>query len=435
MFHRRAATALPHSVSPSATGKLPAKLLAARLLATSVVAAGLLTGCGPTPAPDIFPAPRLQFAVPPEITYDMARAEPVNDAQLIADLRGVSLLFLGEQHDEPRSHAWQTRLLRALLADGRRVTVGLEMLPDTADAALNAWRQGTTTEAAFLEASGWYDAWGFPWDYYAAFFAVVREHHLPIHGLNADRATRQAVSAGDWSGLPPSTREAIGTLETPAPFTDYLRHQLTQVGHGGDLAPDTSAFERFRRVQALWDRFIGRRAAALTQPQTPQAIVVVLVGSGHLAYRLGASLQAARAGVSRQRTVWDHRFAEPPPWQDEQGTAAYPVPAGMADYVRVYGPKHLDPLPSLNGVTLSQDESGLAVTAVHPWAPEAARALRAGDVILRVDGAPPISPATLRLAYERLAPDGTMALSVRRRADVLTLRLPHPEAHRNPRNN
>jgi uncharacterized iron-regulated protein len=434
-------TARLRSVAPltrtARTGSAPAeavptKTVLAKAVLPIVVAAGLLAGCSAAPPAEVYPAPRLQFAVPPDTTYDLARAEPVATARLIADLRGIPLLFLGEQHDEPRSHAWQAQLLQALVADGRHVTVGLEMLPEAADPALEAWRQGSATEAEFLEASGWYDAWGFPWGYYADVFAVMREHRLPMHGLNADRATRQAVSAGDWSALPAATREAIGGLETPAPFADYLLHLLTQVGHGSDLDPGSPAFERFRRVQALWDRFIGRRAAALVQPAEPQAIVVVLVGSGHLSHKLGASLQAARAGVSRQRTMWDHRFAGPPALRDERGAPAYPVPIGMADYARVYGPVPRRPLPSLNGVTLSSDGAGLTVTAVHPWAPVAGRALRAGDVIVAVDGAPPAGAAALRLAYERLAPGESLTLTLRRSAGELFLRLPHPEAAAHP---
>ena len=180
------------------------------LLLGAIVTALLLTACSPASPREVLQTPRLAFAVPPDTTYDLARAEPVDASRLVADLHGVSLLFLGEQHDEPRSHAWQARLLRELVAAGRRITVGLEMLPDAADPALEAWRQGDLSEAEFLARSGWYEVWGFPWGYYAEVLAVVRQHRLPIHGLNADQTTRQAVSAGDWSTLPAGTRAAIG---------------------------------------------------------------------------------------------------------------------------------------------------------------------------------------------------------------------------------
>ena len=112
----------------------------------------------------------------------------------------------------------------------------------------------------------------------------------------------------------------------------------------------------------------------------------------------------------------------------EHGTAAYPVPVGMADYVRVYGPGQDNPLPSLSGVALSPEPAGLSVTAVHPWAPEAAQGLQPGDVIVAVDGAPPGSVAALRLAYERLDRDTSLLLTLRREAGDLSLRLPHPRA-------
>jgi uncharacterized iron-regulated protein len=392
-----------------------------RARATTVAAAGLLAalaGCaGPTPD-----APRgFAFRVAPAATFDLSIARELTPREQGDRLLGVRLLFTGEHHEDPRSHAAQLELLRLLQARGRLITVALEMFPPDADGALDDWRLGKVEEAEFLERARWYEHWGFPWPYYRELFLWFREQQIPLRGVNVDETTRGAVRRDQMQDLPAEVREELGDLSAVVePHRDLLLAQLRGSGHEGKLDADAAQFKSFLRVQTLWERAMGRRAARIAETQPPSGIVVVLIGSGHLAYKLGANLQAAQVSSVAQLTLWD--AMEPPELLDPQGRAH--VPVGVADWARVYVQETAGPLyPSLAGVKLSQAAVGVRVDAVSPFAAPWLQGLQTGDVIRSVNRRLAGTPTRLRLACEALPWDLPAMFFVERQDTSVTLSL------------
>ena len=377
----------------------------------------LIAGCAPL---ERGARPRTYaYQVPLGVTFDLREGRALTSERLAARLRGVRLLFLGEHHTSRASHRFQEEVVERLVAQGRRVILALEMLPPSADPALERWRGEELEEAAFLEASGWYRHWGFAWGYYRRLFLLARRHRLRLHGVNVEREEREAVAEKGPEALPPALREEIGK-EEPAPDLAalYLEDTLRRAGHPNAPGPGSPEFQRFRRVQWLWDRAMGVRAARLAQQAGPEAVVVVLIGSGHLAYKLGANLQAARESTLPQLTVWD-RLVE-----KADGKAAPPritrVALGMADWVRLYehDPEQ-PPIPLPAGLRLEPHPQGARVKAITPHAADRWAGLRGGDVILALEDKPVAGPAALRLAWEKLDPAGKATLTVFRPGEKL----------------
>jgi uncharacterized iron-regulated protein len=434
----RRRSALPPAV-PLPTALLPAVLLAA----------GILAGCTASPPPALT-VPSYAYPVAPETTFDLARGEALTPAQAARALAAARLVFVGEHHTEPRSHAFQREVLERLAETGRPLVVALEYLPPEADAALEDWRQGRLDELTFLERSDWYAHWGFAWAHYRDLFALFRARRLPLRGVNATRAVREAVRAGQAEALPDEVRALLGDLDAVVPPHEaYLLETLRDTGHADALAQDSSQFQRYRRVQRMWDRLLGVRTARLAEALGADGTAVLLVGSGHLAFGLGANLQAARESALSRLSVWDTLVSSAE--LDAQGR--YPVPIGMADWVRVYV-RPADPAaappdyPSLGTLRLEDPDGaepvaertaeakaaepaeakaaeppaeaptpeqpaapkraappaprGVRVRAVLPFAPAELRALQADDVVLALNGAAPRSATALRLAYEQL---------------------------------
>jgi uncharacterized iron-regulated protein len=399
-------------------------------LALAALLAALVAGCAAQEAdlPGRATGPAYAFPVPPDTTFDLTRGEPLQRAQLEARLRGARLVFLGEHHTDARSHAFQREVLELLLAQGRPLAVALEMFPPQADPVLEDWRQGRLDELAFLERSGWYEHWGYPWSYYRELFALFRERRVPLHGVNAERETRQAVRENKLDTLPEGLREEIGALEPPlAPHAAYLLDTLRAAGHQGKLRPDAPSFQGYYRVQRLWDRLMGRRSARLAEALGADGVAVLLVGAGHLAFGLGANLQAAQVSDLPRLSVWEAVVDESE--LDRQGR--YPVPVGMADLVRVY--RRDDAAArfyGMAGLKLASGEGGVKVEAMHLFGHSRLSALRAGDVIEALNGAPLASPEALRLAYETTGPQRPATVRVRRDGQVVELDVtPRPSPH------
>ena len=157
---------------------------------------------------------------------------------------------------------------------------------------------------------------------------------------------------------------------------------------------------------------MGVRAARLASPGSEESVVVVLIGSGHLAYKLGANLHAAREAELPQLTFWDDVVAKAGP--------TYPVPVGIADFARVY---EVDPdqrkYPSLGGLKLETAAEGVRIAGIRPHGGGAPRVLKKGDVIHALNGRAIATPAALRLAFEQLDPGSEAEFNLTRKGKQL----------------
>ena len=402
---RRAQRVPPHGPIRSAAKRNPRHPCARAWRALPLLLLLAMSACSPS-RPE---APRAyEYAVPLSQTFDLAAGRVLteaDEAQRFAGPAAPRLVFLGEHHGDPRSQAFQARFLRALVAQGHPVTVALEMFPPQADPALEAWRQGRLTDAEFVEQSRWYETWGFPWSAYRPLFQTIRDDHLPAYGVNVDEAARKAVRESPTGALPPELKAELGDLDlTVAPhrdaFLDALKEAGDDAGHPSRLAPEDPSFQRMQRVQVLWDTAMGVRAARLAEAAPPRGVVVAILGSGHVAYGLGANLRAARVSALPRLTVWDDVAAT----EDVDAQGRVRVPLGMADWVRVYPQDDtLQGTPSLAGLKLAAHPSGVRIEAVRVPPGDARAVFHAEDIVQAVQGEPVTSPARLRLRVEGLA--------------------------------
>jgi uncharacterized iron-regulated protein len=355
---------------------------------------------------------------------DLAQGRSVTMNELGPRLGSARIVFVGEAHDEVSSRRFQIQVIEALLAQERDVFVGLEMFPPTANEALAGWSRGNLSEKEFLARSGWYESWGFPWSMYRELFAVLRDKHLPARGINVTREQRKLGGEGT---LDPALREEVGDLDLNVePHRRYLSDALDDSDHPGNHAFDSPEFERFLRIQVLWDHVMGTRAAKLLQAGSSRAVVVVLIGSGHLEYKLGANLRAARVRPDVAQITLLDRFVTPDDIGAGGGTT---VPVGLADIVRVDRYSALGTKPgSLSQLRLSAAPGGVKVDAVRAFPEGAVEGFKEGDLIQSLNGMTYTDPIELRLAYEEVPPAGSADWAILRDGKAVHFKTPiHPK--------
>ncbi|MPZ20912.1 MAG: hypothetical protein GEV06_23870 [Luteitalea sp.] len=225
---------------------------------------------------------------------DTASGKAISLDDLAAHLDDTRLLLVGEEHDSVASHDLQRRVIEALVGRGRRVLIGLEMLPRSSQPALDRWTRGDLEEEALPEAVDWRKHWGMSWRYYRELFLLAREHALPLVALNVPREVISAVRARGVTGLSPEEAAQVPTIHDPA-NADHLALFRAFMGddaaaHGPTSPEDWTAM---LRAQAAWDAVMARRAVdALDEEADTNAIMAVLAGTGHVAYGLGIERQA-----------------------------------------------------------------------------------------------------------------------------------------------
>jgi len=390
-----------------------ARLLLAALLVTPSVRAS--DGTWNLPIGD---AARKEKTVQPvlDAVTDLRTGETITPAVLAERLKGVRLLFVGESHADIDYHRLQLKVLQELKRAGRKVHVGLEMYPYTEQAALDDWNAGRLGEEAFVKQSRWYKFWGYHWDYYREIFQFARGAGIMLHGVNTPREVVSAVRKKGFKDLTPEEAAHIpskidtGSSEGKRLFaanfdTDDSLH--------GSMSPEQ--LDAMFNAQCTWDATMAFNAVqALKMDPDPAAIMVVLIGSGHVVYGLGAELQA--------RTWFDGKTATlvPVPLRNGKGKAIT-VRASIADFI--WGlPPETDPLfPVLGLSTREGKDGGLTVIAVEKNEVAAAAGFRVGDEIASMDERPvPTKEALALLMSEKRWADAA-SFKVRRGGETVAL--------------
>lgn len=316
---------------------------------------------------------------------DAARGDTIPVAELAARLDGVKLLFVGESHVDMEFHRVQLRVLQELQRRGRTVLIGLEMYPVTEQKVLDRWHsEKKLTEERFLTESRWYKNWGYHWNYYRDIFLFAREHGVRMFGVNLPRGVVSTVRTKGFDSLTVEQK----TMLPPRVDLDSDEHRRLFRAFFGDAdalhgSMPEPMFQGMFRAQCAWDAAMSWNAVkALQKYGDEKAIMVVLIGSGHVAYGLGAERQA--------RGWFDGRIASviPFPVADEPG--GKPTRAIRASYANfVWGlPAFSDPIYPSTGISTAEAKSGprYKVINVAEGSPAAAAGVKTGDEIVSVDG-------------------------------------------------
>ena len=217
---------------------------------------------------------------------------------MVAELAKADIVFLGEQHDDPRTHQLQAAVLEGI---ARRqegpVVVSFEMFERDAQAALDAYLAGTRPEDEFLADAR-------PWPNYQAYYRPMVEfaksRNWPMVGANVPRRLAQAVSRQGLATLDslPANDRALIARDLSCPRDEYWKRFAAQMGdisgHGVQLTKEQAdaMVQRFYESQCVKDETMAEAiAAAYTAHGAP---VVHANGAFHSDYRLGTVSRVRR---------------------------------------------------------------------------------------------------------------------------------------------
>jgi uncharacterized iron-regulated protein len=315
---------------------------------------------------------------------DASSGEVIAPAMLPNALAGVRVLFVGESHTDMETHRIELRVIEELARAGRRVFVGLEMYPYTEQKFLDQWSAGELPEAAFLEASRWYKNWGYHWNYYRDIFLFAQKNRLRMFAINTPREVVAAVRKKGFQGLTDEERAHI-----PAKIeTDNAEHlRLFKASFSDDsfhAGMNEEDWKNMLNAQCVWDATMGYNAVQVLQKfGDERTIMVVLIGSGHVQYGLGAERQAKGAFSGKMASLLAV------PVSDEKKGRVDVVNGAYASFV--WGiPAETDPLyPSLGVATRVSEADGLlSVLDAEKGSPAARAGVAVKDLLVSFDGVP-----------------------------------------------
>lgn len=355
----------------------------------------------------------------PGIWLDPVTRTELSYTAVLEGLAAKDIVLLGEIHTNAEHHRWQLHTLAGLLARRSEVAIGFEMFPRSVQPALDEWPRGELSEKAFLESARWREVWGTDPALYLPLFHFARLHRLPMVALNVERGLVSRVGAEGWQAVPAEAKEG---LSRPAPASEAYRTSLAGVyggklkyaaAHGGNAGGEKPAlseilalpaFQRFVEAQLTWDRAMAEAIAA-RRSASPEALVVGILGGGHIEHGHGVPHQLADLGHDGAAVLLPITVGE----------ACAALEPGIANAVFLVPPAELQSQarPRL-GVSIEAAGGGVRILEISQGSVAEATGLAAGDLIVGAAGANVTDTGALIDIIQRQAPGTWLPLRVRR---------------------
>lgn len=206
---------------------------------------------------------------------------------LFETLSKQQIIYLGETHDSARDHQLQLEIIQELHKRRPNLTIAFEQFQRPFQSVLDDYLQGKITEAQLIENSEYEKRWGFPWALYAPIVQFAKQQQFPLIALNTPNEVTRKVSRQGLESLTLSDRRFIPPISSiqigPDAYRDRIQKIYTEMHQGKG---NSKGFNRFFEAQVLWDETMADRLAQAIE-QTPDRLIIVLVGQGHLLYHDG----------------------------------------------------------------------------------------------------------------------------------------------------
>lgn len=314
---------------------------------------------------------------------------------IIPQLANKRVVFIGENHDRFEHHLVQLAIISGLYERRPNLAIGMEFFQVPFQRYLDEYVAGRLDDEALLEATEYFDRWGFDFRLYQPILRFAQEHQLPVVALNVSKELVQAVSEGGIGGLAPADRAKLPAHIAPADSAYRERLRSIFELHPSDGLKD---FERFVEVQLLWDEAMADTAARYLV-NNPDRVLVVLAGNGHLAFRSGIPNRVQRRVDVESAVVLN-------------GTGNGIEP-DIADYIVLPESR---PLPAAGRMEVVLDTSAdtVRIKSLEAGSAAAVAGIKTGDVLLAVAGRPIRGLADVRIALWNSLPGDRVSVRVRR---------------------
>lgn len=222
---------------------------------------------------------------------DAYDGEPTTYAEMLDDLAGARVIYIGERHTVDRHHEIQRRIVTDLIAQGIPLVLGLEQMEAPYQPALDEYNAGRIDFDELARRTDWSRRWS-NYEDYRPVIAAAHASGAPVLALNAKRETVHQVARQGFDGLAAELRAELPdevNLDDPM----YAGH-LAQVMmvHAG---MPKSAMRRMFEAQVARDETMADRLCNFLRTGAgTDRVAVVLCGAGHCAHGMGIPSRVRR---------------------------------------------------------------------------------------------------------------------------------------------
>ena len=335
------------------------------------------------------------------ISLRMVEEPAVVDISVLKNLRAVreqiagkKIIYMGESHELFSHHVMQWEMIHELHREGKKIAIGMEMFQRPFQKVLDDFIQERIDEREFIRRSEYFRRWGYDYRLYRPILQLARRERIPVVALNAPKEITERVARG---GLDSLSAEEKKMIPAEMDFTDEAYRDRIEKVFQEHKALGSKSFEFFLQAQILWDETMADTIDSFLK-ENAEYQMVVLAGSGHIAFRSGIPKRTFRRNGLPYAVILNDG----------------PLERTAADFVLLPGTVPFEGSPKL--MVVIQQEKGGAVISEFPEGSISAKAgLRKGDTILALDQIPVQSIDDIR-----------RELALKRKGDPIRIRIRRP---------
>jgi len=316
-----------------------------------------------------------------EEIFRLPDGDRISFHELLSDLEPSSVIFMGENHDQIEQHHCQVRTLQGLIEKNSNVVLGMEIFERSQQPILDQWTEGKLTEEEFLKEVNWETTWGMDYNLYKGLLDEAKTRRLKVLCLNIERELVRKVGQQGITGLSPEDRAKLPEMD----LSDKTHRRYIASIYKSHQAGSAKDFENFYQAQCLWDEAMAETLFRFLQSAEGKGkTVLVIVGSGHVAYESGIPKRLQRRTPLLYKTIilreWKKNL--------ENDLNLNKFSSLLAHFLWITKPAPPEKKRPRIGVILreQQDPKGVWIERVIPQGPAEKAGLLSGDQLFAIGG-------------------------------------------------
>ena len=287
--------------------------------------------------------------------------------ELLEKVADKKVIYVGETHDRFAHHLMQLEIIKELHQRGKKVAIGMEMFQRPFQKGIDDYIAGRSDERGFLRSTEYFQRWRFDYNHYRPILQFARTAKIPVIALNALREITDRISQGGLEALSADEKKGVSAQ---LDFSDEAYRERLKKIFDEHKEFGTRNFELFYQVQVVWDETMAESIDAFLKGN-PDSQMVVLAGSGHLAFGSGIPQRAWRRNGHAYAVILNDGPAE-------RGAAAFVLFPGAVPF---------EGSPKLM-VFLRDEKSRVIIESFSEGSVSEKAGLQKGDIILSIDETP-----------------------------------------------
>jgi uncharacterized iron-regulated protein len=328
------------------------------------------------------------------LAVDMSSVKTLSD--VINDISGRKIIYIGEFHDVFAHHAVQLDIIRGLYRMNKDIAIGMEMFQRPFQKTLDDYIEERIDEKEFLKKTEYFKRWRFDYNLYKPILDFAKSNMIPLLALNMEREIIEKVSKDGIDSLSRGDRKSI---PSEMDFSDLKYRERVRWAFKMHKDWEEKNFDHFFQSQVLWDETMAQSADVFLKDNKDRQMIVI-AGQGHLEYGSGIPKRTYR------RNGYDYAIV----------LIDADLEEGIADHVIFPKPVEGVTSPRLM-VFLNIEDDMLEVTGFSEKSVSEKAGLRVGDIIVSVNDVPSRTIEDVKIELFSKRKGGMIKVEVLRKED------------------